>query len=168
MEIDAALVPQLPNGRFSGPQAFERHICEALACAAQQGWRDLLFCDFNFEDWPLNKLEVQESLNNWAGTGRRLTLLAVRYDEMMRRHPRFVSWRRRWDHLLDCRVGRSATSDDFPSALLGPQWFLHRIDRARSVCLCGASPGQLVALREGLGQRVKESVPGFPASTLGL
>ena len=168
MVTDAASVPQLPSGRFSGPHAFERHLCDALACAAQQGWRELMLCDFNFEDWPLNKLEVQESLSHWAAPGRRLTLLAVRYDEMVRRHPRFVSWRRRWDHLLDCRVGRSATADDFPSALLGPHWFLQRIDRARSVCLCGTNPEQLFALREGQRQMVRDSVPGFPASTLGL
>lgn len=158
----------LPLGRFSGPRAFERHVCQALACAADQGWKDMWMCDFNFDDWPLNSLEVHDALGRWARPGRRLTLLAVRYDEMARRHPRFVAWRRRWDHLLDCRAGRATAPDDFPSALMGPQWCLHRIDRVRSVCLCDDSPEQVKALRDHLLQRVRDSVPGFPASTLGL
>lgn len=168
-EAPADFTPfELPDGRFSGPRAFAQHIAEALACAADEGWKTLVLCDFNFEDWPLNTLQVHEALNQWARPGRRLVLLAVRYDEMLRRHPRFVSWRRRWDHLLDCRLGRAAGADDFPSAVLGPRWFMHRIDRPRSVHLCGQGAEQLLALRESLDQRIRESVPGFPASTLGL
>lgn len=159
---------QLPDGRFAGPRAFGQHIADALACAASEGWKTLLWCDFNFEDWPLNTLEVHDALNQWARPGRRLVLLAVRYDDMVRRHPRFVNWRRRWDHLLDCRLGRAAVADDFPSALVGPRWFLQRIDRQRSVHLCGQGAEQLFSLREALDQRIRESVPGFPASTLGL
>ena len=158
----------LPIGRFTGRKDFEQHVCQALACAVDQGWKDLLLCDFNFEDWPLNTREVQDALDRWARPGRRLTLLAVRYDDMVRRHPRFVVWRRRWDHLLDCRVGRATAPDDFPSVLLSPHWCMQRIDRLRSVCLCHDSQEHVAALRDNLGQRVRDSTPGFPASTLGL
>lgn len=164
----AEAAPSLPRGRFTGPQNFQRHIHEALACAAREGWRDLLLCDFNFEDWPLNTREVHDSLTAWARPGRRLTLLAVRYDEVVRRHPRFVAWRQRWDHLLDCRIGRATTPEDFLGALIGPRWFLQRLDRPRCVCVCGEGPEQLIALREAIASRVRGSAPGFPASTLGL
>ena len=49
--------------------------------------------DANFHDWPLGERAVVESLQAWARSGRRMTLRARTYDEVICRHARFVRWR---------------------------------------------------------------------------
>ena len=50
--------------------------------------------------WPLGERSVIESLTRWAGAQRRLTLLALHYDEVSRRHARWAQWRRQWAHVV--------------------------------------------------------------------
>ena len=158
----------LPSGQFSGREAFAQRVRDALAAAAREGWRELILSDATFEDWPLHERAVVESLHSWAKTGRRLTLLATTYDEVIRKHARFVAWRKMWGHLLDCRVCSAAAPMDFPSALWSPDWFLQRLDPLRSTGVCGAERERCVQLREQLGERIRNSSPGFPASVAGL
>ena len=141
---------------------------EALACAAQEGWRELIWSDATFEDWPLQDAPVLESLHAWARSGGHLTLLAHSYDEVIRRQPRFVAWRKLWGHVIDCRVCRGVAPSDFPSALWSPTWYLHRLDPLRSTGACGDDRERRVQVREGLNELLRNSSPGFPASTLGL
>lgn len=158
----------LASGRFSGREAFEQRVRDALAHAAREGWQELILSDATFEDWPLRERAVLESLHAWAKPGRRMTLLATRYDEVMRNQARFVSWRQTWGHLLDCRVCRAASAADFPSAIWSRNWFMHRQDPPRSIGSCGHDPERSVQLREMLDEKIRVSVPGFSASTLGL
>jgi hypothetical protein len=158
----------LPEGRFEGREAFQHHIRHALATAAQEGWREMLWADASFEDWPLRERAVVETLNAWAKPGRRLTMLAVRYDSLYRLAPRFVAWRVRFGHLVECRQGRSMDPVDFPSALLGPVWVMQRLDLQRCHGMAGVEPARRLALRELLEERLRASSPGFAATTLGL
>jgi hypothetical protein len=43
-------------------------------------------------------------LTAWARHGRKLHLLALQYDELARRHPRFVRWRRDYAHCVTARA----------------------------------------------------------------
>ena len=86
----------LPQGRFEGPTEFSDLIRLAFATAASQGWREIIICDSTFEDWPLGERVVAQALNDWSKSGRKLTMLAKNYNEVMRRHARFVTWRRTW------------------------------------------------------------------------
>ncbi len=52
----------MPSGRFEGREAFQKLVRDALACAAQEGWRELIVSDANFHDWPLGERAVVESL----------------------------------------------------------------------------------------------------------
>lgn len=156
------------SGRFSGRNAFEQLVRDALVCAAKEGWPEITLCDATFEDWPLHERSVAESLNAWSASGRRFTMVAMRYDEVMRSQPRFVSWRRTWGHIIECRVRRTLSPLDFPSAILGPSWFMHRLDPQQSRGVCGVGREQWVQLREILDENIRNSSPGFPASTLGL
>ncbi len=158
----------LPDGRFAGRQAFTDLIRHALAVAAAQGWREIILSDPGFEDWPLGERSVAQALGDWAQTGRKLTMLAQNYDELTRRHARFVTWRRTWAHIVECRGLSSASADDIPSALWGPGWVLERLDRDRSIGIAGSEPARRVALRERLNERLLKSAPAFPATTLGL
>ena len=158
----------LPSGQFLGREAFAQRVRDALAQATAEGWRELILSDATFEDWPLHERAVVESLHAWAKAGRHLTLLATRYDEVMRRHARFVVWRRTWGHLLDCRLCRTAAAADFPSAIWSPTWFVQRLDPLHNTGLSGDDRERRIALRELLNERIRNSSPGFPASTLGL
>lgn len=158
----------LPDGRFSGREAFTDLIRGALATAAGQGWREITVCDPDFADWPLGERAVVESLNAWSRSGRKFTMLARHYDEVMRRHARFVTWRKTWSHIIDCRGSAATSVDDMPSALLGPGWVFERMGLEHCTGISGAEPARRVALGEKIRERLLKSTPSFPATTLGL
>ncbi|SFU36789.1 hypothetical protein SAMN05216350_101560 [Polaromonas sp. YR568] len=160
--------PLLLEGRFSGLSDFTQLIRQAFAAAAAQGWREIVVSDSDFGDWPLGERAVIEALNDWSMTGRKFTMLAKNYDEIIRRHARFVTWRRTWAHIVECRANTSAPAEEMPSALLGPQWVFERLDIQRCTGVAGSEVGRRVALRERLNERLLKSSPAFPATTLGL
>ena len=158
----------LLQGAFSGPKEFAQLVRDAIRQAGVDGWSEMVWCDATFEDWPLREREVIETLDSWAKRGRKLTLLASRFDAMPRLHPRFVTWRVRWDHILDCRVCRDVDDSEMPSAIWSPSWALRRLDVERSTGVAGYEPRRRVLLQEELEERKRQSGPGFPASVLGL
>lgn len=89
---------------FAGRSEFQRVVQETLAWAAEQGCRELHAWDASFVDWPLSDAQVLASLGAWARTGRQLHLLALQYDDVARRHPRFVRWRRDYAHCITARA----------------------------------------------------------------
>lgn len=163
-----SLPGELPRGRFSGRESFEQAVRDALACAARQGWHEIIVSDATFADWPLRERAVVESLQAWSRTGRRFVMLATRFDAVQRYQARFVSWRQTWGHIIECRQCRSADQLDFPSALWSPGWVMQRLDPERSVFVCDNQAARRVGLRQELDEWVRNSSPGFPASTLGL
>jgi len=170
MDTDTSPNPPqaLPEGRFTGRTEFTDMIRQAFAAAAQQGWREIVVCDPDFGDWPLGERVVVQALNEWSKTGRKFTMLAGNYDEVLRKHARFVTWRRTWAHIVECRANASAAADEIPSALLGPGWVFERLDLQRCTGVAGSEPARRVALRERLNERLLKSSPAFPATTLGL
>lgn len=174
MNSRSPLLPQpvaqtiLPTGRFSGRSEFADLVRAALSAAAAQGWHEMIWCDDDFDDWPLGERAVIDSLHGWARTGRKLTLVARRYDGVVRRHARFVTWRQSFSHLIDCRASRSATGDPLPSALWSPHWVFERLDLAHSTGVAGSEAARRVALKERLGELLSHSTPAFAATTLGL
>lgn len=165
---DAAPTPALPLGRFEGREAFRQHVRDALACAAREGWREIILSDADFHDWPLGERAVIDSLGDWARSGRSLVMLARSYDDVMRHHARFVTWRRTWAHIIDCRRCAKADPSELPSVLWSPGWVLRRLDTERSAGVCSADPEARLLTRESLKEWLGQSSPGFPASTLGL
>ena len=158
----------LPTGRFAGRKAFQQLVRDALACAAREGWREIILSDPNFEDWPLGERAVAQSLEAWSATGRQCTLLARRYDDVVRRHARFVTWRKTWSHIIEARACASADPLELPSAIWSPGWVLQRLDPERSNGVTGSEPERRLLLRDNLQEWLKKSSPSFPASTLGL
>ena len=161
-------LPLLPEGRFAGPTEFSELIRLAFASAASQGWRQIILSDANFDDWPLGERAVAESLNDWSKAGRKLTMLAKSYDQVTRRHARFVNWRRTWAHLIDCRSNTALSADDFPSALWSPVWVFQRLDLVHSTGISGAESSRRVNLKERLDECLRRSAPAFPATVLGI
>lgn len=162
-------LPGLPVGRFSGRTAFQQMVRDAFATAAREGWSDILISDANFHDWPLGERAVVESLQAWARSGRRFTMLAASYDDVVRRHARFVQWRGTWDHIMTCRKSPSADPLDIPSVLWSPAWVMQRLDPERCVGVSGPEADRRVLVRESLNEWLRsKSSPGFPFTTLGL
>jgi len=162
-------IPVLIEGRFDGREAFVDLVRGALSAAAYQGWNEVVFSDPDFADWPLGERASIEALQAWSASGRRLLLLAGRFDLIERGHARFVTWRRTWDHIVECRAaGRTGTPEEVPSAFWTPTWCLHRIDPERSRGVCSSEPRARRDLRESLDERWRQGRPAFPASTLGL
>ena len=158
----------LPEGAFSGPVEFSQLVRDALALAAARGWRELVMSDASFEDWPLRERVVVEALQAWAGQGRKLTILAHRFDAMPRLHPRFVTWRNQWGHIIECRVCKPVDGCEFPSAIWSPVWAMHRLDVVRSTGTAGAEPQRRLQLKEVLDACQRNSAPGFSSTILGL
>jgi hypothetical protein len=158
----------LPSARFEGRMAFQQLVRDALAAAAREGWREIILSDASFEDWPLAERAVAESLQAWSASGRRMTLLAKRYDEVVRRHARFVVWRKTWSHIIEARACPTADPLDLPSAIWSPGWVLERRDIEHCKGLSGSEPERRLALRETLQEWLQKSSPSFPATTLGL
>lgn len=167
------LEPELPTalleGRFEGRNDFEQLVRDALVHAGRAGWREIILSDASFSDWPLGERAVIDALNAWARSGRQLTILAKNYDDVVRRHARFVRWRTTWDHIIHCRASPNTDALDIPSMIWSPDWVMHRLDPVRSIGVAGSEPGRRVAARELLREWLQtKSSPGFPASTLGL
>jgi hypothetical protein len=163
-EADGAL----PAGRFSGRQGFQQLVRDALACAAREGWREIILADATFEDWPLGERAVVQSLLDWSASGRRCTLLARRYDDVVRMHARFVTWRRTWSHIIEARACPSADPLELPSAIWSPGWVMQRLDVECCAGISGSEPERRVAMQENLREWLARSTPSFPAHTLGL
>jgi len=164
----AANDSSLPDGSFSGRCEFSDLIRRAFLVAATQGWREIIICDADFEDWPLGERAVISALGEWSRTGRKLTIIARDYSAVTRRHPRFVTWRQTWSHIVDCRGSALAPSETLPSAMWTPNWVFERLDLERSVGYSGHEAARRVALKERLNERLLKSLPAFPATTLGL
>jgi hypothetical protein len=158
----------LPSRRFEGREDFRQLIRDALACAAREGWPELVLSDATFEDWPLGERAVAESLQAWSRNGRQMRLLAQNYDQVVRMHARFVQWRGTWSHIITAAACPAADPLELPSALWSPAWVLERRDPERCNGYCGSEPERRVLLRETLNEWLKRSTPAFPASTLGL
>ena len=165
---DTAAHLTLPHGRFEGRNAFQQWLRDALHCAARDGWREIVLCDANFEDWPLGEREVCAALTAWSRTGRKCVMLAVSYDELIRRHARFVLWRRTWSHIVECHACSRADVMDFPSAMYSPHWAMRKLDRVHCTGVGGAEPERRVQVSELVNEWLRKSSPSFPASVLGL
>lgn len=165
---DAAALPPLPSRRFEGRDDFRQLIRDGLDHAARDGWREIILSDPSFVDWPLGERAVMDSLLAWSHSGRRITLLARRYDDVARQHARFVQWRGRWSHIVTAMGCSSADPLEVPSALWSPGWVMERLDIDRCNGYCGSEPERRLLLRERLAEWLAKSSPAFPSTTLGL
>lgn len=161
----------MDEGIITGREAFVQALRQGLAMAAQQGGRELLWLDRDFTAWPLSEAAVLESLRQWALPHRQLRLLAAGYDELRRVHPRFVEWRRTWDHVV--KAGEYQTADvgsGRPEGLLlAPGLFsLRLLDREHWRAAISVRAADEVAAREWFDAVWQRSCESFSASTLGL
>ena len=157
------------SGRFEGRAAFDGQVLHFLQQAAAQGWSQIIVADADFADWPWGSAAAVELLHHWARHGGQMTVLAYRFESLVQRHPRWVQWRKTWDHRLQCRRLLSRDVSQVPSALWSPHWAVQRIDVARCVGVASAERSAIVPLGEQLQEWIRSaSTPAFAATVLGL
>jgi len=148
---------------------FHAALRAAFAEAATAGSRELWLADNDFADWPLGERDVIESLSQWVASSRKLTLLAHDFDEVARRHPRWVTWRRQWSHVVSCRSNAELEAGEMPTLLIAAGTVTVRLSdpvhhRGR-VAHDRAEELRCKELFDAVSQRSEEA---FPATSTGL
>lgn len=141
----------------------------ALGEAARAGSRELWWCDENFAEWPIGEREVVEQLAQWASSNRRLTVVARGFDEVARRHPRWVEWRRNWSHIVSCRANIEIATGEFPTLLLAAGTVSLRLsDAVRHRGRLDHGAAEAVYCRELIDAVLQRSEEAFSATITGL
>jgi hypothetical protein len=152
--------------RIDGRKAFHAALIELVAGGVGDEW---WWADPDFADWPLDDPSLIDALGRWlARPGRRLTLLACEFDELQRRHPRFVAWRRYQAHRV---LGRTVDLDpsQMPTLFVaGAPRAMQMLDRVRWRGVRIDDAADWRDLRELVDALVQQSQTSFAATTLGL
>jgi peptidyl-tRNA hydrolase len=148
---------------------FHAALRAAFAEAASVGCREIWISDTDFADWPLNEVAVVESLTQWAQSHRKLTVLAQTFDEIARRHGRWIEWRRLWNHVVECRANVELEAGEMPTMLLAPGLLtLRLVDPVRYRGSVSHQAADAIAAKELFDAVLQRSAEAFPVTTLGL
>ena len=144
-------------------------IRASFAIAAHEGAREIVLVDADFADWPINDRAVIESLSGWVDSRRSLLVFGHTFDELARRHPRFVEWRRQWAHAVRCRNDPELEPAQLPTILLVPGITCVRlVDRVHHRGIASNRQVDLAECQEAIDALLQRSVEAFPVTTLGL
>ena len=112
---------------------------------------------------------MAESLTQWAGPHRHLSLVALHFDEVSRRHQRWVNWRTRWAHVVSCRALPELLPQDAPTCLFAPgRFMLQIVDPVRFRGTVSRDPAAVLRIQERIDAILQRSEEAFPVTTLGL
>jgi hypothetical protein len=149
---------------------FAQAVHWGVAAAVARGARRILCCDADFAAWPLDDAALHALLVPWLRLPqRRLVLLAAHYDDVPRRHPRFVRWRRDWSHAIEPLQAPEDATVELPSLLLddGPV-VVELLDPVRVRGRAGIDAVAAQAWRERTDVWLQRSTPAFPVTALGI
>jgi hypothetical protein len=152
---------------------FQAAIREAFVSLADSACNEVVICDTDFADWPLGEISVIDSLTQWVRPHRMLTVYAQNFDDVLRRHARWVTWRRQFAHAVECRVvepleqGRMPVLFTARGAQVGGVT-VRLFDASRFRGTLSSDARDAVLAREQIDAISQRSAQGFPATTLGL
>ena len=161
-------------GPFTGRLAFVAALREAIITAAAQGCREMFWLDASFVDWPLSDVEVLAALSSWARPPHGLHLLALDFEALRLRHPRFVAWRTAYGHCVQARavdpdLAASFNSGGAPAAaLLAAPLSLRLFETQNWRGAVSLAPQDVLRTRERFDAMAQRSCESFAATTLGL
>ena len=161
--------PEKTSRVIDSRSGFHIAVREAFASLAASKSNEVVICDTDFADWPLGEISVIDGLARWAQPHRKLTVYAQNFDEILRRHPRWVAWRRQFAHAVECRVVEPLEQGRMPSLFTARGGMTVRLfdaGRYRGAQSSCAADGVLA--REQIDAISQRSSEGFPATTLGL
>ena len=161
MDADGDDMQALPTGREAWQQALR-------ALLADPGGACCLY-SADYADWPLGEAAVVDALEAWALTRRQcgLRMLARRFDGLAQAAPRFVDWRVRFAHVLECRELADGLEAPAEGVLLAGRGVIAKtLEHGRAGVFCrGAAWLAAMQRWEAAWDR---SHPAFGAYTLGL
>ena len=158
-----------PASLITSRAEFHAALRYAFETLASMGAREVWLCDENFADWPLGERATVELLQQWAASSRKLTLVARHFDDVARRHPRWVEWRRNWAHIVSCRTNTELATGEFPTVLLGPGAISVRLsDNVHHRGRLLHDKADEIRCREQIDAVLQRSEEAFPATTTGL
>lgn len=166
---DAARFPPVDRS-FDGPAEFADTLRELLARAESCGTTRLAWCDPDFSGWPLGEAAWVDRLAHWARGGQReLVMLAATWEEVPRRHPRFVAWRRDFAHVVQCLVPEESHSTGLPTLWIDASGQVLRVfDMEQIRGRAGFDRSDRQRAGEDFDAIAQRAGPGFSAVTLGL
>jgi len=154
---------------LSSRSEFHEALRAAFDRVAAVGCREIWLCDTDFADWPLGEIAVVDSLTRWALAHRKLVVLAQHYDDIVRRHPRWVNFRRQWSHVVECRALEEVEPGAMPSMFLAPGVVTVRLfDPENYRASVSTEAADAVRAKEALDVVLQRSNEAFPSTTLGL
>ena len=155
---------------FEGAPEFARALRDAMVNASEHGTRRLCWCDEDFANWPLGDAEWVDMLTHWSRRpGRELVMIARDWVVVERRHPRFVTWRRDWSHVVQCLVPDEAHTAGLPTIWIdGDDQALRVFDAEHLRGRLGFDRVDRQRAREDFDAISQRASPGFSAVTLGL
>jgi hypothetical protein len=158
-----------PSGLITSRVEFLDALLSAFAEAAGAGSREIWLCDEDFGDWPLGERVVIEQLTQWATSTRKLLLVARTFDEVARRHPRWVAWRRNWSHIVSCRTNSELGTGEFPTLFVASSTVTVRLsDNVHHRGRLSHEKAEELRCKELLDAVLQRSEEAFPATTTGL
>ncbi|HZT55936.1 MAG TPA: hypothetical protein VFA35_06900 [Burkholderiaceae bacterium] len=158
-----------PGSLITSRAEFHAALHQAFETLASAGAREVWLCDEDFADWPLGERATIERLQQWAASSRKLTLVARHFDEVARRHPRWVEWRRNWSHIVSCRSNRELATGEFPTVLLGLGTVSVRLsDTVHHRGRLSHEKSDEIRCKEQIDAVLQRSDEAFPATTTGL
>lgn len=163
------MTPPTEHTLITSRSEFYQAVRNGFSEAAAQGCREIWLVDIDYADWPLNEPELIDHLTQWAKAYRKLTLIAQNFDEMPRRHPRWVAWRRSWSHIVECRVNTELEAGKMPTMLLAPGLMTVRlVDPIRYRGSLSRDAADAIRSRELIDAVLQRSEEAFPVTNLGL
>jgi len=158
----------LPEGLIAGPGAWAEAIRAACRAAQSRQWRIVCLADDRFDGWPLGEAAVVATLTEWALGGGQLQLLARDFAPLIRQAPRFVQWRRTFDHRVEARVLPRSFTQETRVAVAAPDWTLVTVNREQWRGVASAEAADRAQSRQWWDSAWPMGLSGFPATTLGL
>jgi len=159
-----------PPPAIDSSSAFADAIRWAFAAAVARDARRVLCVDRDFVHWPLGDPALLDLLTAWLRKPQRqLVLLAAGYDEVPRRHPRFVNWRRGWAHAVAAWAPPGDLGAELPTLFVDDGPILVRLFDA--VHWRGRAERDALAARlqrDEIDAVLQRSEPAFPVTELGL
>lgn len=155
---------------FETQSSFAAAVAWAFARATARGTRRIACISPAFAEWPLDSPALHERLAAWLRLpGRRLLLLAVQYEDLARRQPRFARWRADWSHAIDALAVPEDLAPELPTALVDDaDLSLEVLDPAHWRGRARLDMRSAHAWRERIDALAQRSEPAWPVRSLGL
>lgn len=148
---------------------FAQALQALMVRAVDERSRRLVLSDPDFDGWRLDDAAVLDALNRFVRLpDRRLVIIGHRFDLLTLACPRFVAWRRTWDHAISAW----RPVEDVPE-LPSVAWAercsaLQLLDRDTWRFRVDDDTATMHRIGDRLDALAQRSEPAFGASTLGL